>query len=152
MSNWWWGKVLKQFQIISEFGSKSCHDLERGQYLIFWVGWAKGNWRFNSISLYLFIFFFFFQISICSIPKALARFKFASALLYSNPTFYRGLNSGLSCTCTDSRIFNAPNFPQNTFLCKSAVQVDRTLMSFSFGKLLFFSRNPCVERESGWGS
>ena len=113
------------------------------------VGWAKGNWRFNSIFLYLFIFFL--QIYVCSIPKASARFKFASVLLYSNPTFYRGLNSGLSCTCTDSRIFNAPNFAQNVFLCKYAVQVDLTLMSFSFVKLLFFPRNPCAERESGGG-
>ena len=32
MSNWWWGKVLKQFQIISsEIRSKSCHELEMGQ-------------------------------------------------------------------------------------------------------------------------
>ena len=76
-----------------------------------------------------------------------SRFRFASALPFSNPTFYRGLNSGLSCTCTDSRIFNAPNFAQNTFLCKSAVQVGRTLMSFFLLASCFFSPEIPVLRE-----
>ena len=60
MSNWWWGKVLKQFQIISEIRSKSCHELERGQYLIFWVGWAIGyliQYLFNFLySFFRFIY------------------------------------------------------------------------------------------------
>ena len=113
-----------------------------------WFFGLVGQRAIGDLIQYLYIFSYsFFQISICSIPKALARFKFASALLYSNPTFYRGLNSGLSCTCTDSRIFNAPNFPQNTFLCKSAVQVDRTLMPFSFGKLLFSSEIPVLREK-----
>ena len=96
----------------------------------------NGKGRLEMLAFYLIfvnvLIFFSLFLYICPIPKVSSRFRDASALPFSNSTFYRGLNSGLSCTCTDSRIFNAPNFAQNTFLCKSAVQVDPTLMSFFF--------------------
>ena len=112
----------------------------------------NGKGRLEMLAFYLIfvnvLIFFSLFLYICPIPKVSSRFRDASALPFSNSTFYRGLNSGLSCTCTDSRIFNAPNFAQNTFLCKSAVQVDRTPMSFfSFGKLLFSQKSLCWERK-----
>ena len=148
ISNWWWGDI----------NNVRLHQNLDQNHVMNWKGgltWflALVGQRANGNAGILFNIFYIFSIFlyICPISKVSSRFRFASALPFSNPTFYRGLNSGLSCTCTDSRIFNAPNFAQNAFLCKSALQVDRTLMSFSFGKLFFFSRNPCAERESGGG-
>ena len=117
-----------------------------------WFFGLVGQRAIGDLIQYLYIFlYYFFQISICSIPKALARFKFASALLHFNLTFYRVLNSGLSCTCTDSRIFNAPNFAQNTFLCKSVVQVDRTLMPLFFWQAPFFPQKSLCWERKWWG-